>query len=91
VASDRWCGASVPRFPQHPHGAFLLLTSFGSGLGAMEPAITSIVNTCVHGGNCQALIELWTIRSHLKSETANRVRGRIETIIAKNVDVDDKD
>jgi integrase len=26
-----------------------------------------------------------------KRETANRVRGRIETIIAKNVDVDDKD
>jgi hypothetical protein len=26
-----------------------------------------------------------------KQETANRVRGRIETIIAKNVDVDDKD
>jgi integrase len=26
-----------------------------------------------------------------KRETANRVRGRIETIIAKNVDIDDKD
>ncbi|HMM92963.1 tyrosine-type recombinase/integrase [Bradyrhizobium sp.] len=26
-----------------------------------------------------------------KRETANRVRGRIETVIAKNVDVDDKD
>jgi len=26
-----------------------------------------------------------------KRETANRVRGRIETIIAKNVDVDDTD
>jgi integrase len=26
-----------------------------------------------------------------KRETANRVRGRIETIIAKNIDVDDKD
>ena len=26
-----------------------------------------------------------------KRETANRVRGRIETIIAKNVDVDDSD
>jgi len=26
-----------------------------------------------------------------KRETANRVRGRIETIIAKNVDVDDND
>lgn len=26
-----------------------------------------------------------------KRETANRVRGRIETIIAKNVDVDDAD
>jgi integrase len=26
-----------------------------------------------------------------KRETANRIRGRIETIIAKNVDVDDKD
>jgi integrase len=26
-----------------------------------------------------------------KRETANRVRGRVETIIAKNVDVDDKD
>ena len=26
-----------------------------------------------------------------KWETANRVRGRIETIIAKNVDVDDTD
>jgi integrase len=26
-----------------------------------------------------------------KRETANRVRGRIETIVAKNVDVDDKD
>jgi integrase len=26
-----------------------------------------------------------------KAETANRVRGRIETVIAKNVDIDDKD
>jgi hypothetical protein len=26
-----------------------------------------------------------------KRETANRVRGRIETIIAKNADIDDKD
>jgi integrase len=26
-----------------------------------------------------------------KGETANRIRGRIETIIAKNIDVDDKD
>jgi hypothetical protein len=26
-----------------------------------------------------------------KRETANRVRGRIETIIAKNIDVDDTD
>jgi integrase-like protein len=26
-----------------------------------------------------------------KAETANRVRGRIETVIAKNIDIDDKD
>jgi integrase len=26
-----------------------------------------------------------------KKETANRVRGRIETVIAKNIDIDDKD
>jgi hypothetical protein len=34
----------------------------------MEPAITSIVNTYVCGGNRRALLELWTIRSHLKVE-----------------------
>jgi hypothetical protein len=46
----------------------LLLTSFGFSLDGMEPAITSIVNTFVRGGNRQALLELWTIRSHLKVE-----------------------
>jgi hypothetical protein len=34
----------------------------------MEPAITSIVNTFVRCGNRQALLQLWTIRSHLKVE-----------------------
>ena len=35
----------------------------------------------------ELLAPIWV----MKRETANRVRGRIETIIAKNVDVDDKD
>ena len=63
-----WKGASVQRFPQQSTERFLLLTSFGFSLGGMEPGITSIVNTCVHGGNRRALLELWTIRSHLKVE-----------------------
>jgi hypothetical protein len=55
-------------FHSNPQSAFLLLTSFGFSLGGMEPAITSVVNTCVRGGNRRALLELWTIRSHLKVE-----------------------
>jgi Arm DNA-binding domain len=35
----------------------------------------------------QLLVPIWVE----KRETSNRVRGRIETIIAKNIDVDDKD
>jgi hypothetical protein len=34
----------------------------------MEPGITSIVNMFVRGGNRRGLLELWTIRSHLKVE-----------------------
>jgi hypothetical protein len=34
----------------------------------MEPAITSIVNVFVRGGNRRALLELWAVRSHLKVE-----------------------
>ena len=62
------CWAPVPRFPPQSTERFLLLTSFGFGLGGMEPAITSIVNTFVRCGNRQALLQLWTIRSHLKVE-----------------------
>jgi len=32
----------------------------------MEPAITSIVNAYVRGGNRRALQELWRIRTNLK-------------------------
>ena len=46
----------------------MLLTSFKFSLGGMEPAIRSIVDRYVRGGNRAALLELWTIRSHLKVE-----------------------
>ena len=34
----------------------------------MEPAITSIVNAYVRGGNRRALQELWRIRANLKAK-----------------------
>jgi integrase len=52
------------------------------------PTIGNLPITEIRPSHIFELLEpIWTA----KRETANRVRGRIETIIAKNVDIDDKD